>query len=562
MRLSRKLGVLIAGLVGAVVITGAAGLLGVLSVRSDIASVDESAMETLAAARIKQNIIGVGGAQFRLAADPDAETLALVRERIDTERAEYQRRYDRALAVANANQRADLEALDQQFQTYLRQVGETVDRVQAHLEAPSAETEAAVLAAARASVETGDALEAASRAFAQAADARGAQRVEDATTASLTTVAVIAILALVAVGGGIAAGLLIGKRGIVQPLTRSVAVLRALADEKTDVAIEGTEKEDEIGDIARAMERFRDGILERRRLEEEAEEKERKAEEERKRTLSDLAGQIEERIGRISRVVTDASGELQAASQQTASAVEETSSQSIAVSAAAEQASVNVQTVASATEELSSAITDVSNQASEATRTANATSEIAETASSEVQKLSDAMQTVDSVIEDIETVADQTNLLALNATIEAARAGEAGKGFGVVAQEVKDLAQKTQQMTDDVGTKIDTVRTQTESVVGAIRGMIDKIGEIDQAATAIAAAVEQQSAATGEISRNASEASSGTQEVTNNIMGVQTASTQTSAATQTVREHADRLQGEAKGLTKAIDEIVEELRTA
>jgi methyl-accepting chemotaxis protein len=92
--------------------------------------------------------------------------------------------------------------------------------------------------------------------------------------------------------------------------------------------------------------------------------------------------------------------------------------------------------------------------------------------------------------------------------------------------------------------------------------MIDKIGEIDQAATAIAAAVEQQSAATGEISRNASEASSGTQEVTNNIMGVQTASTQTSAATQTVREHADRLQGEAKGLTKAIDEIVEELRTA
>lgn len=562
MRISRKLELLVTGLVAAVIVTGLAGFLGVMSVRSDITYVDESARETLAVARISRTVISIGKAQLTLMTDLDEETLSDARENISNERENYARRYERALSTANAAQRKALNAFDAEFTAFNEQVDQTFVLARTMLDAPTPANEQALQTAVRRSLASEIELEDAARTFTQDATRRGEARVTDAKQASLITVIVIAVLSTVAIAGGIVASILIARRGIVQPLNNSIGVLRSLADEKVDIEITGAEAQDEIGDIARAMERFRDGIIERRRLEAEAEEKDRLVEEERKRSMAELSDQIEQRIGRISRVVSEASAELQAAAQQTASAVEETSAQSAAVAAAAEQASVNVQTVASATEELSTAIADVSKQVSDASRTANDTSDIAENVSKEVEKLNEAMAMVDSVIEDIEGVADQTNLLALNATIEAARAGEAGKGFGVVAQEVKGLAQKTQQMTDEVGSKIDTVRTQTESVVKAIATMIGKISEIDHAATAIAAAVEQQSAATGEISRNAAEASTGTQEVTSNIAGVQSASTQTSAATGTVRDHADKLQSEARALTEAIEETVKELRTA
>ena len=204
------------------------------------------------------------------------------------------------------------------------------------------------------------------------------------------------------------------------------------------------------------------------------------------------------------------------------------------VAAASEEASTNVQSVASATEELSSSITEISRQVQESARMASEAVGQARTTTDRVSELSKAATRIGDVVELINTIAGQTNLLALNATIEAARAGEAGRGFAVVASEVKALAEQTAKATGEIGQQISGIQAATQESVGAIKEISDTIEKLSEISSTIAAAVEEQGAATQEISRNVQQAAQGTQQVSSNITDVQRGASETGSASSQV----------------------------
>jgi methyl-accepting chemotaxis protein len=203
-----------------------------------------------------------------------------------------------------------------------------------------------------------------------------------------------------------------------------------------------------------------------------------------------------------------------------AGAAQETTEQSTAVSAASEQAAVNVQTVASAADELSSSIAEINRQVSQSLTITTQGVEEAQRTNAKIQLLADAAQRIGDVVKLINDIANQTNLLALNATIEAARAGEAGKGFAVVASEVKNLANQTAKATDEIGSNITEMQHATSESVQAVQHIGETIGQMSDISTGIASAMEEQGAATQEIARNVQQASAGTAEVSSNTIGI------------------------------------------
>jgi len=209
---------------------------------------------------------------------------------------------------------------------------------------------------------------------------------------------------------------------------------------------------------------------------------------------------------------------------------------------------------------LSSSIEEISRQvAHSATIAANAMSE-AERTNSMVESLSEAAGKIGQVVNLINAIASQTNLLALNATIEAARAGEAGKGFAVVANEVKSLANQTAKATNEIGTQIGAVQAATRDAVGAITDIARTIGQINEIAGSIAAAVEEQGAATQEIARNVQQAAMGTQEVTGTIARVSAAAFETGNTAREVLSAAASLAQNSGVLEHQVDQFVADIR--
>jgi methyl-accepting chemotaxis protein len=246
-------------------------------------------------------------------------------------------------------------------------------------------------------------------------------------------------------------------------------------------------------------------------------------------------------IRQASGTVATSSTQIRDASLLLSSTAEETSRQSQAVTAASEQAGLNVQTVAVATEQMSGSIREISRQLQEALRVAGEATRKAETTVGMMDVLGASSEEIGEVVKVITSIAQQTNLLALNATIEAARAGEAGKGFAVVANEVKQLATQTAKATDEIARKIRGVQDNTGAAVSGIREINGIILKINDVSTAIAGAVEEQSAATGEIARNVNEAAKGTDEVSRSIVSVSQAATETAGGAAQSRMASDQL---------------------
>ncbi len=368
---------------------------------------------------------------------------------------------------------------------------------------------------------------------------------------------IIGILVVSAVIVAVAAYLT--KINVAKPLVEIEGGLAKLADGDLSADVAGGDREDEIGSLARTFVILREGLLKARELEAaqraEAENKARRGEK--------VAQLVREFEGMIKVAVTglaSSATELQSnASTMTASA-QQTHSQSTVVAAATEQASANVQAVAGATEEMAASSDEIGRQVNTASQMASEAVEEASRTSETVDGLARDAQKIGSVVQLIQQIAAQTNLLALNATIEAARAGDAGKGFAVVASEVKSLANQTAKATEEIAAQVAGIQQATTTTVDAIKAIGSSIGNISNVATIVAAAVQEQIAATGEISSNVQQAAVGTQEISRNISGVAEAASDTGMAadsvltvSQEVARQAETLRGEVSSFLSALN---------
>jgi methyl-accepting chemotaxis protein len=351
-------------------------------------------------------------------------------------------------------------------------------------------------------------------------------------------------------------------RGITTPLQRMTGAMKDLAGGKLDVEVPGIGRRDEVGEMADAVEVFKNNASARQGLEAEQKETEARAVARRKADMDGLANEFEGAVGQIVETVSSASSELEASAGTLTSTAERAQELTTMVAAASEEASTNVQSVASATEEMASSVNEISRQVQESARMAGEAVDQARTTNDRVGELSKAAARIGDVVELINTIAGQTNLLALNATIEAARAGESGRGFAVVASEVKALAEQTAKATGEIGQQISGIQAATQESVNAIKEISGTIEKLSEISSAIAAAVEQQGAATQEISRNVQQAAHGTQQVSSHITDVQRGASETGSASSLVHSAARSLSGESNRLKLEVGKFLNSVRAA
>jgi methyl-accepting chemotaxis protein len=380
-------------------------------------------------------------------------------------------------------------------------------------------------------------------------------------SSSATRTLVIGILLLMVAIGLTGLGLYVVLRRVAAPLKAMASAMTQLAAGDVSVDIPGTGRSDEVGLMADAVDVFKRNLIETRRLTAE-QEAARSAREARARSIEQLTGQFDSTVSGVLEVLASAVTELEATASAMSSTSEQTNQQAVRVADATEEASVSVQTVASAADELSSSIREIARQVEQSNRSAQTAADEASIAERTVKGLAESSARIGDVINLINDIASQTNLLALNATIEAARAGDAGKGFAVVAGEVKTLANQTARATDEIVAQIGAVQTATHGAVAAIVGIVRRIGEINEIAGAISAAVEQQSAATAEIAQNIQRAADGTRDVSANIGGVKNAAAETGAAAIEVLTTTRSLAKDAHGLKDTVANFLTRVRAA
>jgi methyl-accepting chemotaxis protein len=375
--------------------------------------------------------------------------------------------------------------------------------------------------------------------------------------AAMKIVLVSLLLAMIV---GIGAAILLvrdvstGIRSIVMPM-------QALGAGDLTATVPHQGDKTEIGTMADSLQVFKQALIDKKAADEaasiDADEKIRRGE-----RVNSITRDFESMIGEIVETVSSASTELEASAGTLTATAERSQQLTTMVAAASEEASTNVQSVASATEQMASSVNEISRQVQESATIAGQAVDQARKTNDRVGELAKAAARIGDVVELINTIAGQTNLLALNATIEAARAGDAGRGFAVVASEVKALAEQTAKATGEISMQISGIQAATQESVGAIKEIGDTIGRMSEIASTIASAVEEQGAATQEISRNVQQAAQGTTQVTSNITDVQRGASETGSASSQVLSAAQSLSSESNRLKLEVGKFLSSVRAA
>lgn len=379
--------------------------------------------------------------------------------------------------------------------------------------------------------------------------AKSAQDLRQALIVLLISVILLTVLIVIAT-----------QRGIVPPLRLMTDAMTQLANGTLNIKIPALDRRDEVGRMAAAVQVFKENAERVQAMEQEAEAQNRRVEEEKRAAMASMANEFEESVSAIVTSVSTAAQHMRASAQHLSTTASQALTQTHTVADAAEQGSQNVQTVASAAEELTASIQEIARQVIEANRVAQQAVDEAGVTDTGVQKLATAALKIDDVVRLIQAIAEQTNLLALNATIEAARAGDAGRGFAVVANEVKALASQTAKATEDIQAQIGAIQRESSHSVKAIQSVSSIISSISHITATVAAAVEQQGAATREITRNVQQAADGSRLVSDNIIAVRSTAEATGASATEVLTVAGDLSHQADFLQTAVQSFVARVR--
>lgn len=349
---------------------------------------------------------------------------------------------------------------------------------------------------------------------------------------------------------------------VVRPVNGMTNAMTQLAKGDFAVDIPAKDQTDEIGQMAQAVQVFKENGLQMETLRKQQEEAQQRSDAEKKKLMDDLANRFETEVSSIVESVASAAHDLDGTSTNLSGFVNKATSTSAAVSSASHQATQNVASVAQSAEELTASIREIGNQAEESAKVVEDAAQEAAATNKVVGDLNLSAKKIDEVVGLITDIANQTNLLALNATIEAARAGDAGKGFAVVAGEVKALATQTTKATEEITQHIQSMQSNTNNAVHAIEGITNTIGRVNEIAASISSSVEQQSEATMEISANVQEASKGTHDVTRNITTVTEVNQQTEIAAQDVSNASTALSSLSGDLKKQVQNFLGNIKSA
>jgi methyl-accepting chemotaxis protein len=539
------------------VLTALTAIMTFQSIRTAMDASVQAGHLTVLAARMNTNVQAMNGIQAMLAVALSAQALQDTAKNLASESGLFKERLARARPlVTTADGNALLDDIEQKKQAFEAEVGKVVAAAQRE-----AGARGDLVAAAVASDKAAGVLREATRKLFSSLEAHQALLDKEADDRANDARLLLLILSASVLVIGLGLSYWIATREIGRPIENSVKDVNALATGVLDQEITGTNRRDEAGNMARALEILRANLLRERQLEKEAAEK-RAADIERTARLATLIEAFDQAAKADLDDVSSSSIHLDQASVEMERNAEETNRRATAVASAAIEAAAGVDAAAAAAEELFASFTEITRQA---TRSADATTEAAESAeraTETVDRLVVATDEINEIINLINEIAAQTNLLSLNATIEAARAGEAGKGFAVVAGEVKNLAAQTAQATEDITRRIHTVQSESRQVGVALGSLASIISTMKEAASSIASAINEQEAATREIAYNVEQAAIGTRDVSANIGGVSQIAQHNSEGVQGVRRSASDLSSISTRLGKSVGGFLHAVQAA